>query len=192
MDLSSGMPRSTLDGIHDDGGVIIKKPGELGPPAYRDAPPYTESPPGSGVWVPDKRPPAPGSTLPMSSSTGEDQDEWAGNAADAAGDTEASLRRTRAVLDEADRRLQTAVTDAHSAAATSRAQLQRIHDEVTSGVAALQPSMQTPTGRVHMADLLEAKAQQAQEVATEAQANAARLAAVLSSLANSYSSSRQV
>jgi hypothetical protein len=30
MNTSSGMPRSTLDGIHDDGGVIIKKPGELG------------------------------------------------------------------------------------------------------------------------------------------------------------------
>ncbi|WP_199178183.1 hypothetical protein [Mycobacterium hubeiense] len=67
MDLDSGMPRSTLDGIHDDGGVIIKKPGELGPPpTYGN---YVESPPGSGVWVPDKRPHPPGSVLPASTDT---------------------------------------------------------------------------------------------------------------------------
>ncbi len=41
MNTSSGMPRSTLDKIHDDGGVILKEPGELGPPVYPNGPNYT-------------------------------------------------------------------------------------------------------------------------------------------------------
>ncbi|WP_174399837.1 hypothetical protein [Mycolicibacterium sphagni] len=60
----SHLPESALDGIHGDGDVVLKKPGELGPPAYPHGPDMTESPPGSGVWVPDHRPEAPGQTHP--------------------------------------------------------------------------------------------------------------------------------
>jgi hypothetical protein len=52
--------------------VVLTKPGELGPPAYPDGPNMTESPPGSGVWVPDYRPEAPGQTHPAGYRPGQD------------------------------------------------------------------------------------------------------------------------
>lgn len=91
------------------------------------------------------------------------------------------MRRTRAALDEADRLLRALVDDAHNAASDSRARLQRLHDEVAAGVAALQPSMGTPAGRQQMADFLEAKAQQARAVVDEAQGQADRIALTLGS-----------
>lgn len=70
MHTSSGMPRSTLDKLHDDGGVVIQPPGQpLGPPPIPHGPDYTQpygpdKGPLSQVWVPDLRPPVPGQTRP--------------------------------------------------------------------------------------------------------------------------------
>jgi hypothetical protein len=179
MNLASGMPRSTLDGIHDDGGVVIRHPGELGPPNYPMGPRYTESPPGSGVWVPDHRPLPPGSVLPAS---------WSGEGAKGADAAEASLNHTRAALDEADRRLFTGLADAHAADAQTRLQLQRIHHEIQSGVAALQPSLDTPAGREQLADLLERKATEAKQVSRDAQEAAERLAANIAAVGLQFDS----
>lgn len=63
-EVSPSLSPDTISKIHDDGGVVLEKPGELGPPVNFMGPDYTESPPGSGVWVPDHRPLAPGSTVP--------------------------------------------------------------------------------------------------------------------------------
>jgi uncharacterized protein DUF4226 len=167
MNTSSGMPRSTLDGIHGDGGVILKEPGELGPPAYRDGPNYTESPPGSGVWVPDHRPYPPGSVLPAG---------WSGKGADEADATDAALRKTREALNQADQGLAQNITDAHTADAQSKAQLQRIQQEIQLGVAAMQPSLGTPAGREQLAEFLDRKASEAKQVASNAQEMSARLA----------------
>jgi hypothetical protein len=190
MNLTSGMPRSTLDGIHGDGGVVITKPGELGPPVYPDGPPLTESPPGSGVWVPDKRPPVPGSTFPMSDTGAGDAGaapaSWSGKGGEAADDAEASLQNTRAALSEADRGLYTNLNDAHTADAQSRTQLQRIDQEIRAGIAALQPSLGTAAGRQQLADFLEAKADQAKQVAETAQQTSSRIAATLQSVGHQF------
>jgi hypothetical protein len=166
MNTSSGMPRSTLDGIHDDGGVVIQKPGELGPPpSWGD---YQEAPPGSGVWVPDHRPLAPGSVVPAA---------WSGKGGEAADDAEASLQKTRSTLSEADQGLYKNLSDAHTADAQSKAHLQRIHQEIRSGIAALQPSLGTAAGREQLADFLQMKAAEAKQVSSDAQQASARLAA---------------
>lgn len=168
MNTSSGMPRSTLDGIHDDGGVIIKQPGELGPPHYPMGPRYTESPDGSGVWVPDQRPYPPGSVLPAG---------WSGKGAEEAEATDAALRKTRDALNQADQGLAQSITDAHSADAQSKAQLQRIQQEIQLGITAMQPSLGTAAGREQLAQFLDRKASEAQQVAGNAQEMSARLAA---------------
>ena len=179
MNLTSGMPRSTLDRIHDDGGVVIKEPGELGPPVYPMGPRYTESPPGSGVWVEDHRPLPPGSVLPAS---------WSGKGAEVADDAEASLEQTRAALSEADRGLYANLNDAHTAATQSRADLQRIHQEIRTGIAALQPSLGTPAGRQQLADFLERKASEAKQVADAAQQTSSRIAATLQTVGHQFES----
>lgn len=168
MNTSSGMPRSTLDGIHDDGGVILQKPGELGPPAYPSGPRYTESPPGSGVWVPDQRPYPPGSVSPSA---------WSGQAADEATTSEAGLRRTRDALNQADDALGRAITEAHTADAESKTQLQRIQQEIQVGVAAMQPSLGTAAGKEQLAEFLDRKGSEAKQVASNATATSSRLAA---------------
>lgn len=167
MNTSSGMPRSTLDGIHGDGGVILKEPGELGPPAYRDGPNYTESPPGSGVWVPDHRPYPPGSVLPAG---------WSGKGAEEADAADAALRKTRDALNKADQGLAQNITDAHTADAQSKAQLQRIQQEIQLGIAAMQPTLGTAAGREQLAEFLDRKASEAKQVASNAQEMSARLA----------------
>lgn len=70
-DVSPALTPDAIGKIHDDGGVIIKRPGELGPPVNPNGPNYYEFPPGSGVWIPDTRPMAPGSTVPASHRTGD-------------------------------------------------------------------------------------------------------------------------
>jgi hypothetical protein len=60
----SHLPEDAIEKTHSDQGVILEKPGELGSPANWMGPPYTESPPGSGVWVPDHRPSPPDETHP--------------------------------------------------------------------------------------------------------------------------------
>lgn len=167
MNTSSGMPRSTLDGIHDDGGVILKPPGELGPPNYPMGPRYTESPDGSGVWVPDHRPYPPGSVRPAG---------WTGKGAEEADATDASLRKTRDALNQADQGLAQNITDAHTADAQSKAQLQRIQQEIQLGIAAMQPTLGTAAGREQLAEFLDRKASEAKQVASNAQEMSTRLA----------------
>ncbi|TDH47877.1 DUF4226 domain-containing protein [Mycobacterium eburneum] len=167
MPTSSGMPRSTLDGIHDDGGVIIKPPGELGPPNYPNGPRYTESPEGSGVWVPDHRPLPPGSVRPAG---------WDGKGADQADTADAALRRTHDALNEADQGLAQHIIDAHTADTQTKTQLQRIQQEIQQGVAAMQPTLGTASGREQLAEFLDRKASEAKQVASNAQEKAARLA----------------
>lgn len=166
MPTSSGMPRSTLDGIHDDGGVILKKPGELGPPQYPMGPRYTESPDGSGVWVPDHRPLPPGSVRPAG---------WDGKGADQAEAADAKLRKTHDALNEADQGLAQHIIDAHTADAQTKTQLQRIQQEIQQGVAAMQPSLGTAAGREQLAEFLDRKASEAKQVASNAQEKSARL-----------------
>ena len=167
MNTSSGMPRSTVDGIHDGGGVMIKPPGELGPPNYPMGPVYTEAPPGSGVWVPDRRPYPPGSVLPAG---------WSGKGAEEADATDAALRKTREALNRADQGLAQNITDAHTADAQSKMRLQRIQQEIQSGIAAMQPSLGTAAGREQLADFLDRKAAEAKQVARNAQELSTRLA----------------
>jgi hypothetical protein len=75
MNTSFGAPRSTLDNLHGDQGVVLQPPGEkLGPPIYPHSPnmaqPYgPDDPELSRVWIPDHRPPAPGQTFPASART---------------------------------------------------------------------------------------------------------------------------
>lgn len=64
------LPQSTLEKLHGDDGVVLRKPGELGPAPTAHGPLMVESPPGSGVWVPDHRPLAPGSVLPAGNRSG--------------------------------------------------------------------------------------------------------------------------
>lgn len=167
MNTSSGMPRSTLDGIHDDGGVVIKQPGELGPWSPPMEPPYTESPPGSGVWVPDHRPYPPGSVRPAA---------WSGEGAKEADAADAALQRTRDALNQADQGLGQNIIDAHTADAQSTMALQRIQQEIQVGVAAMQPSLGTAAGREQLAEFLDRKASEAKQVARSAQEMSTRLA----------------
>jgi hypothetical protein len=177
MNTSSGMPRSTLDGIHDDGGVVIKQPGELGPWSPPMEPPYTESPPGSGVWVPDHRPYPPGSMRPAA---------WSGKGAEEADAADAALRNTHEALNEADQGLSQNLTDAHTANAQSKMQLQRIHQEIRTGIAAMQPSLGTPAGREQLADFLQMKAAEAKQVASNAQQASTRLASSMRAVGQQF------
>ena len=167
MNTSSGMPRSTLDGIHDDGGVVIKKPGELVPSSSPTEPPYTEAPPGSGVWVPDQRPYPPGSVRPAG---------WTGKAAEEADATDASLRKTREALNQADQGLAQRISAAHTSDAQSKTQLHRFQQEIRTGVAAMQPSLGTAAGREQLAEFLDRKGAVAEQVASNAQDKSTRLA----------------
>jgi hypothetical protein len=167
MPTSSGMPRSTLDGIHDDGGVILKKPGELGPPSYPMGPRYTESPDGSGVWVPDHRPLPPGQVRPAG---------WDGQGADEADTAAAALRKTHDALNEADQGLAQRIIDAHTADAQTKTQLQRIQQEIHQGVTAMQPTLGTASGREQLAEFLDRKASEAKQVASNAQEKSTQLA----------------
>ena len=178
MPTSSGMPRSTLDGIHDDGGVVIKKPGELGPWSPPSEAPYTEAPPGSGVWVPDHRPYPPGSVRPAG---------WTGDAADDAETADASLRKTRDTLNDADQGLAHNITNAHTADAQSKMQLQRIQQEIRSGIAAMQPTLGTAAGREQLAEFLERKGAEAKQVATNAQEMSTRLASNFQAVGHQFS-----
>ena len=162
MNTSSGMPRSTLDGIHDDGGVVIKKPGELVPSSSPTEPPYTESPPGSGVWVPDQRPYPPGSVRPAG---------WTGKAAEEADATDASLRKTRGALNQADQGLAQRISAAHTSDAQSKTQLHRFQQEIRTGVAAMQPSLGTAAGREQLAEFLDRKGAVAEQVAATPRTN---------------------
>lgn len=177
MNTSSGMPRSTLDGIHDDGGVVIKPPGELGPPSYPMGPQYTEAPPGSGLWVPDHRPYPPGSVRPAG---------WSGNGAEEAEAADAGLRKTREALNQADQGLAQNLTDAHAADAQSKMQLQRIQQEIRSGIAAMQPSLGTAAGREHLADFLDRKAAEAKQVSSSAQELSTRLASSMRAVGHQF------
>jgi prefoldin subunit 5 len=177
MNTSSGMPRSTLDGIHDDGGVVIQKPGELGPSSAPTEPPYTESPPGSGVWVPDQRPYPPGSVRPAG---------WSGKAAEEADAADASLRKTREGLNQADEGLAQHITAAHAADAQSKTQLQRIQQEIRTGVAAMQPSLGTAAGREQLAEFLDRKGAEAKQVASNAQDKSARLASSMQAVGHQF------
>lgn len=177
MPTSSGMPRSTLDGIHDDGGVIIKKPGELGPWSPPSEAPYTESPPGSGVWVPDHRPYPPGSVRPAG---------WSGPAAEEADTADAALRKAREGLNQADQGLAQNITAAHTADAQSKTQLQRIQQEIRTGVAAMQPSLGTAAGREQLADFLDRKGAEAKQVATNAQDRSIRLASSMQAVGHQF------
>lgn len=179
MNTSSGMPRSTLDGIHDDGGVVIKEPGELGPWSPPMEPPYTESPPGSGVWVPDHRPYPPGSVRPAG---------WSGQGAEEADAADASLRKTREALNQADQGLAQTITAAHTADAQSTMALQRIQQEITVGVAAMQPSLGTAAGREQLAEFLDRKASEAKQVARNAQEMSTRLASNLQTVGHHFES----
>ena len=167
MNTSPGMLRSTLDGIHDDGGVIIKQPGELSPPVYPNGPNYTEAPPGSGVWVPDHRPYPPGSVLPAG---------WSGKGAEEADATDAALRKTPRGAEPGRSGLAQNITDAHAADAQSKAQLQRIQQEIQLGVAPCSRAWLLPAGREQLAEFLDRKASEAKQVASNAQEMSARLA----------------
>ena len=178
MNTSSGMPRSTLDGIHDDGGVVIKQPGELGPWSPPTEAPYTESPRGSGVWVPDQRPYPPGSVRPAA---------WSGEGADEADAADASLQKTRDALNQADQGLAQNITDAHTADAQSTMALQRIQQEIQVGVAAMQPSLGTAAGREQLAEFLDRKASEAKQVARSAQEMSTRLASSFQTVGHQFS-----
>jgi hypothetical protein len=177
MNTSSGMPRSTLDGIHDDGDVVVQKPGELGPSSPPMEPPYTEAPPGSGVWVPDHRPYPPGSVRPAG---------WSGKAAEEADATDASLRKTREAMNQADQGLAQNITDAHAADAQSKTQLQRIQQDIRTGIAAMQPSLGTAAGREQLAEFLDRKGAEAKQVASNAQEKSTRLASSMQAVGHQF------
>lgn len=61
--LTSGMPFSTIEGIHGDQGVVLWKPTpeQPLPPYWMHS--YEEISP--GVWIPDRRPSPPGATYPQ-------------------------------------------------------------------------------------------------------------------------------
>jgi Domain of unknown function (DUF4226) len=157
-----------------------------------DAPPYTESAAGSGVGVPDNRPPTPFSAFPMSTSAAREAStipaSGSGKGSDAAADAESSVRQRQAVIDKAEHALHSTLNDSHTAAAAARARLQRIHQEITAGVAAMQPSISTPAGRQQMADFLQAEAQQACQVVTDSQRTAAQAVSALNSIGHQYAS----
>ena len=129
------------------------------------------------MWVPDNRPLPPGSVRPAG---------WSGRGAEGADAADAALRETRAALSEADRGLYENLNEAKVAATQSRTQLQRIHAEIRSGIAAMQPSLSTPAGREQLADFLELKATQAKRIATEAQEVPVRLAARLRAVGQQF------
>lgn len=157
-----------------------------------DAPPYAESAAASWVGVPDNRPSAPFSIFPTLTSGARNVStgpaSGSGRGSDSGADAESSMRQRQAVIDEAEQALHSTLIDAHTADLAARARLQRIHQEITAGVAALKPSISTPAGRQQMADFLEAKAQQARQVVIDAQRTAAQSASALNSVGHQYAS----
>ena len=109
-----------------------------------------------------------------------------GSGAAAAADAAVAIHGTRAALVEADRVLVTTLNDAHTADAASRAQLERIHQEVSAALEGLEPSVRTPAGRQQLADFLEMKAVEAKQVADDAQQSAIRVAAALLSATQKF------
>lgn len=78
------LPESTLEKLHSDDGVIITPPGQtLGPPPLPHGPDYTQSPIDPHVWYPDKRPLAPGSTVPAGYHSGSSPSGDSGGTQDA-------------------------------------------------------------------------------------------------------------
>ncbi|MCI4675951.1 ABC transporter substrate-binding protein [Candidatus Mycolicibacterium alkanivorans] len=163
MNTSSGMPSSTLDGIHDDGGVILQKPGELGPPPYPMGPQYSESPPGLG------RP---------AGRSGEGAEE-----ADA---SDAALRRTREALNQADQAQAQAITEAHTADASPRRNFSGSNRRSRPVLRPCSQAWVRELGEEQLPELLDRKASQAKQVASNAQAMSARLAMTFQAVGNRF------
>lgn len=162
-----------MEGIGRLGGFIppdvqVGQYGPYFPERDMHTSPYTESPSGSGVWVPDDRPYPPGSVR---------SGGWDAKAAASAVAADAALRKTCEALNRADRELAHNITEAHTADAQSKAQLQRITQEIRLGVAAVQPTLGTAAGREQLAEFLDRKASEAKGVVGNAQEMSVRLAA---------------
>ena len=146
------------------------------------SPKYSESPQGSGVWLPDDRPYPPGSVRPAG---------WSGKGAEEADATDASLRKTREALNQADRGLAQNITAAHTSDAQSKTQLQRIQQEIQMGIAAMQPSLGTAAGREQLAEFLDRKASEAKQVAKNAQEESTRLASNFQAVGHQFSAATE-
>ncbi|MGV7254595.1 DUF4226 domain-containing protein [Mycobacterium kansasii] len=194
MPLTSGTPRSTIDGIHGttDNEPVIWPPrpsgiGDAAGERYTGLPPYflheyREIAP--GIWVPDDRPSPPGQTEPAGMSS------WTGKAADAAKAAEESLRQNRSALHETDRGLGESMVQTQDAAENANRRLRDIREEIDAGVRALQPTLDTPAGQQQMAAFLTAKANDARAVIVAAQQTATAQATALAGVRTRYDTIR--
>jgi hypothetical protein len=184
MDLSGGMPRSTLDGIHnDDPNYVVWKPafpGDLPPYWMHDYEPV--GPDNPGTWVrggPEDD--VPGETHPAGVS---------GQTGDAVNAVHDSLKRNEEVITDADQQLGQAFSDAHTAAARTQQRLVDLDAQIRSGVAALQPFIATPAGQQQMAAFLMAKTRDVQAVVSDARRTSRSHAAIVDGLSQRYDTIR--
>ncbi|QZH69382.1 MULTISPECIES: DUF4226 domain-containing protein [Mycolicibacterium] len=175
------MPRSTLDNLHGTGDAphpmpVVQDPEALGPGLH-----WTEIAP--GIWMP------PGSARePQSPPWQTHTMGWSGNAADEAKAADAALVQTARHRGELDKQLGRGMRDAGQFARTAQERLRTIQADVEAGMAALQPSLDTPAGRQQLASFLDAKASEARDVIEQAQAAAAQAAAVMGAATAGYGS----
>ena len=111
---------------------------------------------------------------------------WRGAAANVAESAASSLQQQRIGIGEADRAVFPIIEAARAADADSRLRLTQIRHEISVGMAALRPSMDTPAGRRQLVEFLDAKAAEARHVSENAQSNSSRIAADLANLGNEY------
>jgi hypothetical protein len=184
MDLSEGMPRSTLDKRHDDDpDYVVWKPafpGDLPPYWMRDYKPV--GPENPNTWVrrgPDDY--APGETRPAG---------FSGVTADAVNAVHESLRRNKDAIADADQQLGQAVSRTHDASARTRQRLVDLDAQIRSQVAALQPFMNSAAGQKQMTALLMAKTREVQSVVAEATRISQSQATVVDALGQRYDTIR--
>jgi Domain of unknown function (DUF4226) len=184
MDLSEGMPRSTLDKLHDDDpDYVIWKPVF---PA--DLPPYwmkhyqPVGPENPNTWV--RRGPGdymPGDTHPAG---------LRGAAGDAANAAHESVRRNKDAITDTDQQLGQAVSATHDASARTRQGLVDLDTQIRSQVAALQPFMNSATGQQQMTALLIAKTRELRSVIAEATRTSQSQSTVVDGLGRRYDAMR--
>jgi Domain of unknown function (DUF4226) len=163
-----------LDGVHGTGEYpmpVVQPPEQLGPRGYDEVAP--------GVWMPDPDAGPSGQTGAASTSG-----EGSGHAADAAEALEQSLQRQRAAVQEAGHALDHNLREAHHESSSTSEHLNRIHEEIRLGVAALQPTLNTPAGQAEMAQFLSVKTAEARKVIQAAQRIDTRLATSIGGLAS--------
>ncbi|MCW2650986.1 MAG: Biofilm regulator BssS [Mycobacterium sp.] len=178
------MPRSTLDGIHnDDPNYVVWKPffpGDLPPYWVHDYKPV--GPENPGTWLgggPEDY--VPGETHPAG---------FNGQTGDAVNAARASLKHNKAAINDTDQHLGQALSDAHTAAARTQQRLVDLDAQVRSGVAALQPFVTTPVGQQQMAAFLMAKTREVQAVVSDARLTSRSHAAIVGGLSERYNTIR--